>query len=92
MAGKGLQKVYEFSEELYQLTGKGKGKRTDAVKWVWAYIKKHGYNDPNEFSFLKNGQEIAVKGDELMEGVFGNKKKIRMFDVGKALNNHLFED
>lgn len=94
MAGKGLQKVYEFSQELSDLTGKTKGKRTDAVKWIWVYIKKSGneFNNPKIHTFLKNGQEIAVKGDDNMVGVFGNVKKIRMFDVGKHLNDHLFDD
>ena len=76
--------VQEFSDELSELTGKKKGKRTDVVKWVWVYIKANDLQNPD------NGREIFM--DDTMKAVYGNKKKLTMFEVaGKQLSKHLFD-
>lgn len=71
----------KFSAELKEVTGKNSGKRTDAVKWIWDYIKANDLQDP------KNGRNILC--DDALQDIYG-KKKITMFEVGgKMLSEHL---
>jgi chromatin remodeling complex protein RSC6 len=76
----GLDKKYQFSQELYDLTGKKAGTRANATKWFWDYVKANDLQNPS------NKREIIC--DETLYEVCG-KKKITMFEVGKVLTPHL---
>ncbi len=54
--------------------------RTEAVKRLWLYIKKHDLQDK------KNRRMINT--DEKLHKLFG-EKQVSMFDVAKALKKHL---
>lgn len=51
--------------------------RTEAVKKIWAYIKKNGLQDKRE-----------INADEKLKVLFG-KAKITMFELAKILSKHL---
>jgi upstream activation factor subunit UAF30 len=55
--------------------------RTEAVKKIWEYIKKHKLQDS------KNRRNINA--DDKLKVVFGGKAQVSMFDMAKHLSKHL---
>ena len=55
--------------------------RTEVVKKMWAYIKKHGCQDK------KNKR--MINGDAALKAIFGGKAQVSMFDMNKHLAKHL---
>ncbi|MBF5059745.1 SWIB/MDM2 domain-containing protein [Candidatus Neptunochlamydia vexilliferae] len=77
-----FMKPMKISEELAAVLGdKGPLPRTEVTKKLWAYIKKHKRQDPD------NRRNIIP--DEKLAKVFGGKRAINMFDMTKKVNNHL---
>lgn len=73
----------QISEELAAVVGKGPMPRTEVTKKIWAYIKKHDRQDPN------NRRNIIP--DDKLAKVFGSgKKAVNMFEMTKLLNNHMW--
>ncbi|WP_297295619.1 SWIB/MDM2 domain-containing protein [uncultured Methylovirgula sp.] len=68
------------SKELAAIVGAEPLPRTDVVSKVWAYIKKHKLQNPN------NKREIMA--DDKLHAVFG-KKAVTMFEMNKYLAKHL---
>jgi upstream activation factor subunit UAF30 len=69
------------SKELAEIVGAGALPRTEVMKKVWAYIKKHDLQDQ------KNRR--AINADEKLKAVFGGKKQVTMFEMTKLVSNHL---
>jgi chromatin remodeling complex protein RSC6 len=76
----GFMKAMRPSEQLAKIVGSEPLPRTEVTKKVWAYIKKHNLQNP------ENKREIIA--DDKLQPVFG-KKKLNMFEMTKAINNHL---
>lgn len=55
--------------------------RTQVVKKLWVYIKKHKLQDP------KNKRNI--KADAKLKKVFGGKGTVSMFEMTKLVSKHL---
>lgn len=55
--------------------------RTEAVKKIWAYIKRNKLQD------TKNRRNINA--DAKLKAVFGGKTTVTMFELTKFLNKHL---
>jgi chromatin remodeling complex protein RSC6 len=77
----GLQKIMQPSQELAAVIGDEKLSRGDVVSKMWAYIKQHNLQNP------ENKREIVA--DEKLKPVFGGKDKVDMFEMNKHLANHL---
>jgi upstream activation factor subunit UAF30 len=75
-----LQKPLQPSKELAAVVGPEPLPRGEVVSKVWAYIKRHGLQDP------ENRREILA--DAKLEPVFG-KKRVTMFEMNKHLARHL---
>ena len=75
-----LQKPLQPSKELAQVVGSDVLPRGEVVSKVWAYIKKHDLQNP------ENRREILA--DDKLEAVFG-KKRVTMFEMNKYLAQHL---
>jgi upstream activation factor subunit UAF30 len=75
-----LMKPLQPSKELAAVVGSGPLPRPEVVSKVWAYIKKHDLQNP------QNKREILA--DDKLEAVFG-KKKVTMFEMNKHLAAHL---
>merc|ERR1712072_617661 len=73
--GQGLFAKKKFSPALGAIVGKPGGSRIDAVKGVWAYIKKNKLN---------KGRNISA--DAKLKGVFGGGS---MFKLAGALSKHI---
>lgn len=68
------------SEQLAKIVGSEPLPRTEVTKKVWAHIKRHKLQNP------ENKREIIA--DEKLQAVFGGKK-LNMFEMTKAINKHL---
>jgi chromatin remodeling complex protein RSC6 len=55
--------------------------RTEVTKKLWAYIKKNGLQDK------KNKR--MINADETLQGVFGGKKSVNMFEMTKLVSKHV---
>lgn len=76
-----FMKPLQVSDELAAVVGKGPMPRTEVIKQIWKYIKKHKCQDE------KNKRNIIP--DEKLAKVFGSKKAINMFEMTKVVNTHL---
>jgi upstream activation factor subunit UAF30 len=66
------------SLELAQVVGSDPLPRTEVVKKVWAYIKKHGLQDRRN-----------INADDNLKPVFGGKRTVTMFEMTSLINKHL---
>jgi upstream activation factor subunit UAF30 len=76
-----LSKPLALSSDLEAVIGKGPMPRTEVVKKLWVYIKKHNLQNP------KNKRNILA--DDKLKVVFGGKKEVSMFDMTKLVSAHL---
>ena len=70
-----------ISPELAEVVGKGPIPRSEEVKALWVYIKKHDLQDP------KNKRNINA--DDKLKKVFGGKGTVSMFEMTKLVSAHL---
>jgi chromatin remodeling complex protein RSC6 len=80
-ANAAFMKPMQISDTLAKVVGKGPMPRSEVVKQLWAYIKKHDLQDP------KNKRNINA--DAALEAVFGGKKTVTMFEMTKLVSKHL---
>lgn len=74
-------KPMKLTAELEAVVGKGPMPRSEVVKALWVYIKKHGLQDQ------KNKRNINA--DENLKKVFGGKGTVSMFEMTKLVSKHL---
>ena len=75
-----LQKPLQPSKELAAVVGAEPLPRGEVVSKVWAYIKQHGLQNPED--------RREILADDKLEAVFGTKK-VTMFEMNKHLAQHL---
>jgi len=76
-----FMKPLKVSDELAAIVGKGPMPRTEVVKNMWVYIKKHK---------LQNSKDKrCIDSDEKLAKVFGTKKTVSMFEMAKLIGAHL---
>lgn len=76
-----LSKPLTVSADLAEVVGKGPMPRTEVVKKIWDYIKKHNLQNP------KNKRNILA--DDKLKKVFAGKKEVSMFEMTKLVSAHL---
>jgi chromatin remodeling complex protein RSC6 len=69
------------SSALAEVVGPKPLPRTEVVKKLWAYIKKHGLQD------TKNKRNINA--DDKLKAVFNGKKQVSMFEMTSLVGKHL---
>ena len=69
------------SKELAEVVGSKPLPRTQVVKKLWEYIKKHNLQNP------KNKRNIIA--DAKLKPIFGGKKEVSMFEMTKLVSKHL---
>src|ERR1700691_4120626 len=69
------------SSHLAEVVGAKAIPRTEVVKKLWVYIKKHGLQD------AKNRR--MINADENLKPIFGGKKQVSMFEMTKYVSKHL---
>lgn len=75
-----FMKPVKLSKELEAIVGKGPMPRTQVVKKMWVYIKKHKRQDPEN-------KRMILPDDKLCKII--GKKGCDMFKMTKALSKHL---
>ncbi len=80
-ANSAFMKPLTVSPDLAAVVGKGPMPRSEVVKAIWVYIKKHNLQDP------KNKRNINA--DENLKKVFGGKAVVNMFEMTKLVSKHL---
>ena len=81
MANAAFMKPLQVSPELAEVVGKGPMPRSEVVKKLWVYIKKHNLQDE------KNRRNINA--DQNLKVVFGGKATVNMFEMTKLVSKHL---
>jgi chromatin remodeling complex protein RSC6 len=76
-----FMKKMSISPALEKVIGKGPYPRTEVVKKLWAYIRKHKLQD------TKNKRMIHA--DENLKAVFSGKNSVNMFEMTKLVSKHL---
>lgn len=76
-----FMKPMTLSADLEAVVGKGPMPRSEVVKAIWVYIKKHNLQNP------KNKRNIIA--DDKLLPVFGGKKEVTMFEMTKLVSVHL---
>ncbi|MFA5942094.1 MAG: SWIB/MDM2 domain-containing protein [Candidatus Paceibacterota bacterium] len=76
-----LSKPLNLSPELEAVVGAGPMPRTEVVKQLWVYIKKHDLQNPS------NKRNILA--DDKLKAIFGGKGEVTMFEMTKLVSAHL---
>ena len=76
-----FMKPMTISDDLAQVVGAGPMPRSEVVKKLWVYIKKHDLQD------AKNKRNINA--DDNLKKVFGGKGTVSMFEMTKLVSKHL---
>jgi chromatin remodeling complex protein RSC6 len=69
------------SAALAKVVGDKPMPRTEVVKKIWAYVKKHDLQDKKE--------KRNINADDTLREVFKGKKQVTMFEMTKYVNEHL---
>jgi len=80
-ANSAFMKPMKLSMELEEVVGKGPMPRSEVVKSLWAYIKKHDLQD--------KVNRRNINADEKLKKVFDGKGMVNMFEMTKLVSKHL---
>lgn len=80
-ANPALLKPLNLSAELEAVVGKGPMPRSQVVKKLWEYIKKHDLQNPS------NKRNILA--DDKLKSLFDGKKEVSMFEMTKLVSKHI---
>ena len=81
MPNSAIMKPMNVSAELAAIVGKGPMPRSEVVKGLCVYIKKHNLQDPEN--------KRNINADENLKKVFGGKATVNMFEMTKLVSKHL---
>ncbi len=74
-------KPMTLSEDLEAVVGKGPMPRSEVVKALWVYIKKHDLQD--------KANKRNINADDKLKKVFSGKGQVSMFEMTKLVSKHL---
>lgn len=74
-------KPMNLSEDLEAVVGKGPMPRSEVVKNLWVYIKKHGLQDQTN--------KRNINADDKLKPIFGGKSQVSMFEMTSLVSKHL---
>jgi upstream activation factor subunit UAF30 len=80
-ANSAFMKPMTVSADLAKVVGAGPMPRSEVVKALWVYIKKHDLQDPTN--------KRNINADENLKAVFGGKGMVNMFEMTKLVSKHL---
>ena len=79
-ANPALLKPMDLSPELEAVVGKGPLPRSQVVKKLWEYIKKHDLQNP--------ANKRNIFADDKLKPIF-KKAEVNMFEMTKLVSTHL---
>lgn len=74
-------KPLNVSSELAAVVGVGPMPRSEVVKKLWEYIKKHNLQDQSN--------KRNINADEKLKKVFDGRGTVNMFEMTKLVSKHL---
>ena len=80
-ANSAFMKPMKISSDLAAVVGAGPMPRSEVVKKLWVYIKKHDLQDPSN--------KRNINADDKLKKVFGGKGVVNMFEMTKLVSKHL---
>ncbi len=80
-ANSALLKPLNLTPELEAVVGKGPLPRSQVVKKMWEYIKKHDLQNP--------ANKRNIFADDKLRPVFGGKDEVTMFEMTKLASQHM---
>jgi len=81
MANSAFMKPMTLSPELEAVVGKGPMPRSEVVKALWVYIKKHDLQDPSN--------KRNINADDNLKKLFDGKSMVNMFEMTKLVSKHI---
>ncbi|XP_018852104.1 zinc finger CCCH domain-containing protein 44-like [Juglans regia] len=82
-APRGIMKPRRVSPEMQDLVGVPEISRTQALKQIWAHIKEHNLQDP------ENKRIIIC--DEKLKKIFGGKERIGFLEIAGLISPHFLK-
>lgn len=76
-----FMKEMKPSAALAEVVGAKPLPRTEVVKKMWAYIKRHKLQDTTN--------RRNINADDTLRTIFGGKKTVNMFEMTKLISKHL---
>lgn len=76
-----FMKPMQISADLAEVVGKGPMPRSEVVKSLWVYIKKHGLQD--------SANKRNINADAALKKIFDGKATVSMFEMTKYVSKHL---
>jgi chromatin remodeling complex protein RSC6 len=76
-----FMKPMKVSADLAEVVGPGPMPRSEVVKALWVYIKKHNLQDPTN--------KRNINADAALKKVFDGKAVVNMFEMTKLVSKHL---
>ncbi len=80
-ANPALLKPMNLSAELETVVGPGPMPRSQVVKKLWEYIKKHDLQNP--------ANKRNILADDKLKAIFGGKGEVTMFEMTKLVSAHI---
>ena len=80
-ANPALLKPMELDDALEAVVGKGPMPRSQVVKKIWEYIKKHDLQNP--------ANKRNIFADEKLKPLFSGKSEVTMFEMTKLVSGHM---
>lgn len=80
-ANPALLKPLQLSPELEAVVGNGPLPRSQVVKKLWEYIKKHDLQNP--------ANKRNILADDKLKVLFGGKGEVTMFEMTKLVSPHM---
>jgi len=80
-ANPALLKPLDLSPELEAVVGPGPLPRSQVVKKLWEYIKKHDLQNP--------ANKRNILADDKLKVLFGGKGEVTMFEMTKIVSPHM---
>lgn len=68
-------------EKLSVVIGSNPVSRSELVKRLWVYIRKHGLQDPRKRMF--------INADDNLRAVFDGKSQVTMFEMTRLVSSHV---
>ncbi|CAH2051867.1 unnamed protein product [Thlaspi arvense] len=77
---RGIMKPRPVSPEMQDVVGLSEIPRTQALKRIWAYIKEHDLQDP------QNKRDILC--DEKLKKIFEGRERVGFLEIAKLIGPH----
>ncbi|KAK5774493.1 Protein TRI1 [Gossypium arboreum] len=77
---RGIMKPRRVTPEMQDVVGVPEIPRTQALKQIWAYIKEHNLQDPEN--------KKIINCDEKLKKIFGGKDRIGFLEIAGLISPH----